>query len=88
MFIRRVLTVEHPQFHHADAGAQLHRAAMPMHQPLAAVGGKPRRGGPLLLAVVVGVVGVSTRDLRLRFPVQSPAMTGAALVQSSSVAFR
>ena len=88
VFILRVLALEHLKFNYADAGAQLHQTAAPMHQPPTAEGGKLRRGGWLLLAVVVGVVGVSIRGLRPPLPSQFPAGTEGASVPCSSVSFR
>src|ERR1019366_6701370 len=56
-----ILAVGHFQFNHPGDRAHLHRAVAPMHRPQAAEGGKPRHGGRLLLAVVAGVAGSSSR---------------------------
>ena len=44
--VARILTVQHTQFNHTDAGAQMHRSGAPMHRLAPAVGGN--------LAVLVG----------------------------------
>ena len=53
--VARILTVQHTQFNHTDAGAQMHRSGAPMHRLAPAVGGKSRRAGRRFPAGVVGV---------------------------------
>ena len=87
MSVPWILAVGHFQLNYPGDGAHLHRAVAPMHHPQAAEGGKLRRGGRLLLAVVAGVAGVSIRGLRPQLPSLSPAETGGASVLYSSVSF-
>src|SRR5437867_663870 len=88
MTVGGILSIPYFQLNDADAGAQLHRTAPPMHSWASAQGEKPRHGGRLLLAAFVEAAAASIRGLQLPLPIRSPVTDASGLVPSSSLSFR